>query len=138
MKKGSLFIFVIVAGLFISGCSHQYGTMWRTGVDLIQLERLKGNASYEVLGSTEGRATVTRVLFFTFGDKYKHTNMVGTTFQKNARGMAEQAACYNAIENFEGADELLSPRFNTEVENNFFYATYTATVKAKAVKIITN
>jgi len=138
-KSTSVTILLLIAMCFCWSCSHQYATMWGAGFDQIQVERLPGNAKYEVLGDTEGRATVTRIFFWLVGDDNKHTNIWGTDFPYTSRGKAEQAAAYNAIENVEGADELISPRFKTEEDRGFLliWTTYTSTVKAKAIKIIT-
>jgi len=139
MKRFTLVnIMSLILICFCWSCSHQYATMWGTGISPIQVERLPGNARYEILGDTEGRATVTRIFFWHSGDDNKHTNIWGTDFPYTSRGRAEQAAAYNAIENFAGADQLIAPRFKTEEDRGFLsiWTTYSSTVKAKAIKTI--
>ena len=130
MKK---FILLLAAVVFLAwGCSHSYNSMMVSDVGV----NLKGNAKYTILGDTEGTATVKRILMFYIGDDAKLSGSF-PAFGFGAKTVCEQAAAYKAIQNFEGADQIICPRFKTEQVFAVppFYAKYTSTVKAKAVKI---
>ena len=133
MKKLSLLLAVVV--FMAWGCSHSYNSMMVSGVGV----DLKGSAKYEILGDTEGTATVKKILMFYLGDDAKLSGSFPANFSPiaGAKTVCEQAAAYKAIQNFEGADQIICPRFKTEmiIEVGPIYAEYTTTVKAKAVKI---
>ena len=133
MKKLSLLLAAVV--LLAWGCSHSYNSMMVTGVSV----DLEGNAKYEILGDTEGSATVKKILFFYLGEDAKLSGSFPASLGPlgGAKIVCEQAAAYKAIQNFEGADQIICPRFKTEqvIQVGPIYAEYTSTVKAKAVKI---
>ncbi len=133
MKKISLLLAAVV--LMAWGCTHSYNSMMTSGVGI----DLKGNAKYEILGDTEGTATVKKILMFYLGDDAKLSGSFPVTLGPlgGAKVVCEQAAAYKAIQNFEGADQIICPRFKTELVFGLgpIYAEYTSTVKAKAVKI---
>jgi hypothetical protein len=133
MKKISLLLAAVV---FLAwGCTHSYNSMMTSGVGI----DLKGNAKYEILGDTEGSATVKKILFFYLGPDAKLSGSFPATLGPlgGAKVVCEQAAAYKAIQNFEEADQIICPRFKTELVFGIgpIYAEYTSTVKAKAVKI---
>ncbi len=137
MKKVSL---ALIAVVFLAwGCSHSYNSMMVSGVGV----DLKGDAKYEILGDTEGKATVKKILFFYLGEDAKISGSfpagmgVGPLTLPDAKTVCEQAAAYKAIQNFEGADQIIAPRFKTEqvIKVGPIYAEYTSSVKAKAIKI---
>jgi hypothetical protein len=130
MKK--LMLFLMVIAFLTWGCSHSYNAMMASGVSL------QSNTNYELLGDTQGTASVTEILcLFQVGDIYTHGTMGGTSLLNpfNAKEMCESAAMYKAIQNFEGADQIICPRFKTEMQNSGIFVTYTSTVTAKAIKI---
>ncbi len=133
MKKITL---LLAAVIFMAwGCTHSYNSMSVSDVGV----NLKGNAKYEILGDTEGTATVKRILMFTLGEDAKLSGSFPASLGPlgGTKVVCEQAAAYKAIKNFEGADQIICPRFKTELVFGVppFYAEYTSTVKAKAVKI---
>ena len=137
MKKISLALIAFVSLAW--GCSHSYNSMMVSGVGV----DLKGDAKYEILGDTEGKATVKKILFFYLGEDAKISGSFpagmgfGPLSLPDAKLVCEQAAAYKAIQNFEGADQIIAPRFKTEqvIKIGPIYAEYISTVKAKAIKI---
>jgi len=133
MKK--ITFLLLTLALMTFGCTHSYNSMpvGAVGVDM------KGGANCEILGDTEGTASVTVILgFIKLGDAGMTGSFPGAAFPiAGGKVLAEQAAAYKAIQNFEGADQILSPRFKTEMTFAIpmIYECYTSTVKAKAVKI---
>jgi hypothetical protein len=134
MKKITLVLLALVLMTF--GCTHSYNSMpvGAVGVDM------KGGADCEILGDTEGTANVTVILgFIKLGDAGMTGSFPGAGPLPMGGGklVCEQAAAYKAIQNFEGADQIISPRFKTELTFGIgpIYEVYTSTVKAKAVKI---
>ncbi|MCP4714881.1 MAG: hypothetical protein GY868_07180 [Deltaproteobacteria bacterium] len=133
MKKLTLALIAVVFCAW--GCTHSYNSMMTGGIDL------QGEAKYEILGDTEGTANVTVILgFIKLGD----SSMTGSFPAANSplpivggRTACEQAAAYKAIQNFEGADQIICPRFKTELTFGIprIYEVFTSTVKAKAIKI---
>ena len=116
------------------GCTHSYNSMIDTGVGI----DLNGNGKYEILGDTEASASVKIILgFIKLGDASMSGSFPGAIGLAGGKTICEQAAAYKAIQNFEGADQILCPRFKTELVLGVppIYAEYTSTVKAKAVKI---
>lgn len=134
MKAFNLLIIPAVLSLFlVLGCGHSYNSMLNSGVGI----DLKGDAKYEILGDTEAKAEVTSILgIFNLGAEKTGNFSAGLGLFGGGKVACEQAAAYKAIENFEGADQIISPRFKTQEMNYYVFATYTSTVKAKAVKII--
>ena len=149
MKKLSL---LLVAVAFMAwGCSHSYNSMIDSGVGI----ELKGDGKYEILGDTEASATITKILFLTLGEDGKISGSFPCASANPMMAIAsvspfglffgfgdgklqvEQAAAYKAIQNFEGADQILCPRFKTEQEIKIggIYAVYSTQLKAKAIKI---
>ena len=137
MKK--LAILLVAVSMVAWGCTHSYNSMMVSGVDV----DLKGSAKYQILGDTEGTATVKKILFFYLGPDAKLSGSfpaaggIGPLAMADAKTVCEQAAAYKAIQNFEGADQIICPRFKTEqvIKVGPIYAEYTSAVKAKAVKI---
>lgn len=133
MKKLTLALAAVVFMMW--GCSHSYNSMMTAGVGI----DLKGNAKYEVLGDTEGCATVKKILMFYIGEDAGISGSFPTALGPLGGGKitCEQAAAYKAIQNFEGADQIICPRFKTELVFGIgpIYQEWTSTVKAKAVKI---
>jgi hypothetical protein len=133
MKK--ITFLILTLALMTFGCTHSYNSMpvGAVGVDM------KGGANCEILGDTEASATCKTVLFFfNLGDGKKTGNFPGSIVPFAGKKMiCEQAAAYKAIQNFEGADQILSPRYKTEMVFSIpgIYEEYISTVKAKAVKI---
>ena len=137
MKKLSL---LLIAVVFLAwGCSHSYNSMPVGGIDV----DMKGGANCQILGDTEGTATVKKILMFYLGEDAKLSGSfpagaaMGPLAIADAKTVCEQAAAYKAIQNFEGADQIICPRFKTEqvIKVGPIYAEYTSTVKAKAIKI---
>jgi len=132
MKKLSL---LLIAVAFLAwGCTHSYNSMMTSGVEL------QGDAKYQILGDTEGSASVSIILgFIKLGDATMSGSFPASIGPLPAGGklIAEQAAAYKAIQNFEGADQIICPRFKTELTFGIkgIYEAYTSTVKAKAIKI---
>ena len=137
MKKLSLLL--VAVAMLAWGCTHSYNSMMVSGVGV----DLKGTAKYQILGDTEGTAAVKKILFFYLGEDAKLSGSfpaaaaMGPLAIADAKTVAEQAAAYKAIQNFEGADQIICPRFKTEqvIKVGPIYAEYTSCVKAKAVKI---
>jgi len=138
MKKLALVLIVVVFSAF--GCTHNYNSMpvGAVGVDM------KGGADCEILGDTEATANVSKILGIPFGDVSLFTGItgsfpaaVGLVKIPSTRQLCEQAAAYKAIENFEGADQIICPRFKTKLTFGLgkIFESYTTTLKAKAVKI---
>jgi len=133
MKK--LTLVLLALGLMTFGCTHSYNSMpvGAVGVDM------KGGANCEILGDTEGTANVTVILgFIKLGDAGMTGSFPGAAMPiAGGKVVCEQAAAYKAIQNFEGADQIICPRFKTELTFGIptIYEVYTSTVKAKAVKI---
>ena len=132
MKKCFL---IISLALLTGACSHSYNAMLPTGINL----NLEGNGRYQLLGDTEGYAQVSRVLFFYFGvDAGLSANFpADRLLWGGGRQVCEQAAAYKAIDSFEGADQIICPRFKTDLQINLWplYQKWTTSVKAKAVRI---
>ncbi len=134
MKKITLALIALFC--FTLGCTHSYNSMPVGGVGV----DMKGGADCEVLGDTEATANVDVILgFITLGDGSMTGSFpaAGLLPIGGGKTKCEQAAAYKAIENFEGADQIICPRFKTELTFGLgpFYESYTTTVKAKAVKI---
>ncbi|MDY6973365.1 MAG: hypothetical protein SV775_13705 [Thermodesulfobacteriota bacterium] len=133
MKRLGLLMICVV--FMTWGCSHSYNSMpvASVGVDM------KGGANCEILGDTEATASVQIILgFIKLGDSSISGSFPASlTPLASGKTICEQAAAYKAIQNFEGADEILCPRFKTELTFSLgpVYEAYTSTVKAKAVKI---
>jgi len=135
MKKITLAL--IACFCFTLGCSHSYNCM---PVGEVEVD-MKGGVNCEILGDTEATANVDVILgFIKLGD-----SSITGSFPKptsplaiiSGKTICEQAAAYKAIENFEGADQIICPRFKTELTFGLgpLYESYTTKVKAKAVKI---
>ncbi len=133
MKKLTLALIAVV--MMAWGCSHSYNSMMTSGVGI----DLKGNAKYEILGDTEASASVKKILFFYLGEDAGISGSFPASLGPlgGAKVVCEQAAAYKAIQNFEGADQIICPRFKTELVFGIgqIYQEFTSTVKAKAVKI---
>ena len=135
MKKITLLL--VAVAMMAWGCTHSYNSMMTSGVDI----DLKGNAKYEILGDTEATANVKIILgLIKLGDASISGSFPAVMSPLPIVGgktIAEQAAAYKAIQNFEGADQIICPRFKTELNFGLgrIYQDFTATVKAKAVKI---
>jgi hypothetical protein len=135
MKKSTVVLIVLVIAAF--GCTHNYNSMPVSGVG-VQTERVTG----QILGDTQATANVSKILGIPFGDVSLFTGITGS-FPAGVLGLVgtkqlcEQAAAYKAIENFEGADQIICPRFKTKLTFGLgpIYESYTTTVKAKAVKV---
>ena len=136
MKKLTLVLIVVVFSAF--GCTHSYNSMpvGAVGVDM------KGGADCEILGDTQATANVSMLLgVIPLGDVSLFTGITGSFPVSWGLGgtkqLCEQAAAYKAIENFEGADQIICPRFKTKLTFGLgkIFESYTTTVKAKAVKI---
>jgi len=134
MKKLAI---VLIALFTVFGCTHSYNSMpvEAVGVDM------KGGVGCKILGDTEATANVDVILgLIRLGDGSMSGNFPTSASLIPILGgqtIAEQAAAYKAILNFEGADQILCPRFKTELTFGipFLYESYTSTVKAKAIKI---
>jgi hypothetical protein len=109
----------------------------------LPLDPLKTTATYEIIGPTEGSSGGTSFLGGLFksgfedkcgdwGQEFRGSGLGG--FWSGAKGMALNAAQYNAIENLPEADALLSPRWTIEETNYFLYSTVKATVKGKGIR----
>jgi hypothetical protein len=139
MKKLTLVLIVVVFSAF--GCTHSYNSMPVSGVGV----DMKGGADCEILGDTQATANVSKILGIPFGDASLFTGITGSfpaaaaagLIPASTRQLCEQAAAYKAIENFEGADQIICPRFKTELTFGLgkIFESYTTTLKAKAVKI---
>ena len=138
MKKLTLVLIVLVFTVF--GCTHNYNSMPVSGVGV----DMKGGADCEILGDTQATANVSTILgFIHLGDVSLFTGISGSFHTAGlmpitgTKTLCEQAAAYKAIENFEGADQIICPRFKTKLTFGLgkIYECYTTTVKAKAVKI---
>jgi len=137
MKKLAL---VLITLFTVFGCTHSYNSMPVSGVGV----DMKGGADCEILGDTQATANVKVILgVITLGDVSLLTGITGSFPASGliplagGKQLCEQAAAYKAIENFEGADQIICPRFKTELifGLGYLYESYTTTVKAKAVKI---
>jgi hypothetical protein len=133
MRKLTLLLLALV--LMTWGCTHSYNSM---PVGSVAVD-MKGGAACEILGDTEASARCQSILgIFKVGDGKKTGNFPFTLAPfAGGKLRCEQAAAYKAIQNFEGADQIISPRFTTEMVFSIpgIYEEYTSTVKAKAVKI---
>lgn len=138
MKKSTVVLIVLVIAAF--GCTHKYNAMPVGGVGV----DMKGGADCEVLGDTQATANVSMLLgCIPIGDVSLFTGITGSfpasagLLPRGTKQLCEQAAAYKAIENFEGADQILCPRFKTELTFGLgkIWESYTTTVKAKAVKV---
>jgi len=137
MKKSIVVLIVLVIAAF--GCTHKYNAMPVSGV-CVQTERVAS----EVLGDTQATANVSMILgCIPIGDVSLFTGITGSfpaatgLVPGGTKQLCEQAAAYKAIENFEGADQIICPRFKTELTFGLgkIFESYTTTVKAKAVKV---
>lgn len=107
---------------------------------------MKGGVECEVLGDTEATAHVHIILgFFVLGDRsitasfpapasHITTSLIPIV---DGKTRCEQAAAYKAILNVEGSDQIICPRFKTELTFGipFLVKSYVSIVKAKAIKI---
>ena len=135
MKK----LLFLSLGLFIltSGCTTFTNSMMASGV------QLQGNTNYEILGDTTGTGESTYFLFFKLpsDDSYllgSLTNMNEPNpfnFAAVKRAQCASAAEYKAIKNFEGADQIICPRYATETNCYIIFTQVKSTVTAKAIKI---
>lgn len=135
MKKLSL----LALGVFLltSGCTHYINSMPSSGI------QLQGDTKYEVLGDTKATADIYNILlFFTLPtpEAYETGNLgkfqIPTFLDMiNPALKSENAATYKAIKNFEGADEIICPKYSTEVTQLIIFSKATTTVTAKAIKI---
>ena len=134
MKKINFLSILIIVTLFSAwGCSHSYNSMVNSGANI----DLKGDGKYEILGDTEAKAEVITIFgIFSLGAEKTGNFSGGSGLFGGGKALCEQAAAYKAIENFEGADQIISPRFKTEAMDYYVFGTYSTTLKAKAVKII--
>jgi hypothetical protein len=135
MKKLALVLIVVVLSAF--GCTHNYNAM-PVGAVAVEWE----GVDCEILGDTQATGNVCRILGIPFGDVSLFTGITGSfpgagLLPGGTKQLCEQAAAYKAIENFEGADQIICPRFETKLTFGLgpIYESYTSTVKAKAVKI---
>ncbi len=134
------FLLLLVAVAFIGmGCTHSYQSVETSGVGI----NPKGAATYKILGDTEGKATVTQILIFKMGDTGKTANFPGgggsglpLVGGPGAKGICEQAAAYKALQNYTDADQIICPRFKTELVADYMvYKVYESTCNAKAVEV---
>lgn len=134
MKK--LALLLVAIALLGWGCSHSFNSMMTSGVDV----DLSGTSKYKILGDTEATANVKIILgLIKLGDASMSGSFpVSLTPLAGGKLICEQAAAYKAIQNFEGADQIICPRFKTELNLGIgiIYQDFTSTVKAKAVKVI--
>jgi len=135
MKK---FMLLLVPVVFIGmGCTHSYQSVETSGVSI----NPEGSATYKILGDTEGKATVTQILFFIMmGDTGKTASFPGASglglLGAGAKTICEQAAAYKALQNYTDADQIICPRFKTELVTDFMiYKVYESTCNAKAVMV---
>lgn len=148
MKK----LFILLGMLFfaVSGCTSYHNSVPN---NMTQLKmQAKVATSYKILGPTEGKAEAVRVLGFWVGGPAKYADncnavtyhgstgfmgmMMCATAMSGAKYRAEEAAAYNALENFPGADRLIDARWKTKVDDYFIYVKAVSTCKGTAVKII--
>ncbi len=131
------FMLLLVAVVFIGmGCTHSYQSVETSGVSI----NPKGSATYKILGDTEGKATVTQILIFKMGDTGKTANFPGSSglslLGPGAKNICEQAAAYKALQNYTDADQIICPRFKTELVTDFMiYKVFESTCNAKAVQV---
>jgi len=104
--------------------------------------------SYKILGPTEGTGEAVRVLWFWVGGpslNAENCSAVTATGPRGpmaammsafsgAKGKAETAAAYNALENFPGADRIIDAKWKTEVQDYFIYVKAVSTCKGTAVQ----
>jgi len=138
MKKGILFLALF--SFLVTGCAYKFNSM--QSADVV----LTGNMNYELLGETEGKATISYFLgipledwgIFGITSSSSYNSMIGpfgSVIPLDPSGPVRSAAAYKAIQNFEGADALVCPVYKGEWTNAPIFQTYTCTVKAKAIKI---
>jgi hypothetical protein len=127
---------------FLAGCTHLWYTYTIPGQH-VGLEPLKTNATYDVLGETQGTSSGTYLFGFipTGGeDKEAVIEYAGVSNLPilggggTRMGAVARAALYNAIEAKPGADALLAPRWQTVTKNYIVYREVTVTVKGKAIR----
>lgn len=128
-------LLLLVAVAFIGiGCTHSYQSVETSGVSISP----KGAATYKILGDTEGKATVTQILIFKMGDTGKTASFPGATglLGAGAKTICEQAAAYKALQNYTDADQIICPRFKTELVTDYMvYKVFESTCNAKAVQV---
>ncbi|MCF7809678.1 hypothetical protein K9N50_01680 [bacterium] len=134
MKK-LIFVAIIACCILLSGC-----TFMQMDRGSIQTVANLDKDQYEITGDIEGNASVTTVFFFfAIGLESNYGTLYNPTFHTpwdNGHGGVEGMAIYNAIENSDGADMIIAPRFETRV-TGFppFYWKTTVKVKGKGIKI---
>ena len=130
----------------VSGCVSYHNSVPN---DMTQV-KMEANisTSYKILGPTEGKAEFVKVLGFTVSGPSENAEncsaVVGTGSMGamgammaafgGAKGRAETAAAYNALENFPGADRLIDAKWQTKVDDYYIYVKAVSTCKATAVQ----
>jgi len=127
-------VILVLAGCFLlSGC-----TFMQMDRGTIQTVANLDKDQYEITGDIEGNASVTTVLLIfqigmkeTYGSFHNPNKPWG-----NSHGAVQSMAIYDAIENSDGADMIIAPRFEMRV-TGFppFYWKTSVKVKGKGIKI---
>lgn len=133
MKK-ALLLTLLVAALLFTGCSMNTAKMEKSALNTtIQLDK----SQYEIIGDVTGKAEITQILFFVMGVKPNYGELSGTIrFGFQSYNTAEAMAIYDAIDNSQGADAIIAPKFKTQTTMFFpFYSKQTVEVTGKAIKL---
>lgn len=135
MLKRSILAVVAVAFLVsVAGCTSMSNTIPGRQPGL---EELSTEATYDVIGPTEGTSSGGRLFWFIpIGMENKAGNIGGRIIPFPNPVLA--AATYNAIENVPGADAMIAPRYNIVTKNYFIYKEQTVTIKGKAIRYNTS
>lgn len=127
----------VVAALLValgSGCMMMSSSI--PEISAVPMEEMKTTATYDIIGPAEGTSTGGYLFgFFAVKCENKSGAIGASVGLDRLYSPVQQAAVYNAIESVPTADALISPRFHTTVEKNFFlYREETVTVRGKAIR----
>jgi hypothetical protein len=132
MKRLTLLATVVFV-LLLTGCAiNEMQTSTSQIATNIQLDKTQ----YDITGDITGTATAGNVFIFPYGYKWNVGTFLGLFtgcfWDENVRSMA----IYNALENSNDADAIITPRYKS---NTFwvpiFYSKTTVEVKGKGIKI---
>jgi len=143
MKK--LFILLGILVFAVPSCMSYHNSV---PSDMTQVKmEAKITTSYKIIGPTEGTGEAVRVLGFWVGGPSENAENCNATASgpmgmmgammaafSGAKGKAETAAAYNALENFPGADRLIDAKWKTKVDDYYIYVKAVSTCKATAVQ----
>ncbi len=142
---------VLAAAALMSGCASWANTTPGVGVGVFEFQEWQKGKDYEILGDVQGDACKAKLLWlFTIEGEEKSGTIASGTASQGAdsnpfafigklfgpSSEATQAATYNAIEAFKGADLALPVRSKSNKKDYLgFYVRECATVTAKAVRV---